>query len=422
MSPADIIESQVFSVSDATSLINGILQPLSLTIEGEISGFKINQGKFVFFDIKDELAVLNCFMMVHQLPNPLEDGVRVRLVGVPKIHAASGRFSLTVKSVELIGEGALQKAFEALKAKLESETLFDLKWKKQLPMFPVTIGLITSKTGDALQDILRIMRNRAGGLKIYLVPVAVQGQSAVSELISAIQHFNSHLPVDVVIIARGGGSLEDLQAFNSEPVARAIFASGLPIVTGVGHEPNVTLADLVADVRAATPTNAAEIVTPNFAELEKQLKHDRSRLDSAIKKLLINAIHSLEVTRHRLSNAFKKPEILIKQLSDRLKFNVQRKISIMAINNNNLTSIHQQISRALATRVELLKFGLNQFNSLLFAFDPQRVLDRGYAIATKSDGSIIKSTQNVTINDIISVSFSQGSILTEVQKINHERK
>lgn len=421
-SSAQIIKMQVYSVSAAVALINDILAPLTLTITGEISGFKISQGKFAFFDIKDESAILNCFMMVFQLPFALEDGMSVRITGLPKIRAANGRFGMTVQSVELIGEGALQKAFEQLKSKLDSEGLFDQKWKKSLPLFPLSIGLITSKSGDALQDILRIMRNQAGGLKIYLAPVAVQGQSAVLEIISAVHWFNTNQPVDVIIIARGGGSLEDLQAFNTEPVARAIFASRLPIVTGVGHEPDVTLADLVADSRAATPTNAAEIVVPNFDELNSNMNHFQTRLSQATRGLIETVSHQTELMMHRLIIVLERPKTLLITMSDRFYIQLQNRKHAVIIFQNDLINLHRRMSHNTVVRVKSTNAILDQLESLLIAFDPLKVLNRGYAIATGADGSIIKSFSDVKISDTVSVQLSKGSIVSEVRKINNERK
>lgn len=420
-SPAHIIKTQIYSVSAAVALLNDILAPLTLTITGEISGFKISQGKFAFFDIKDESAVLNCFMMVFQLPFTLEDGMSVRITGLPKIRPANGRFGITVQSVELIGEGALQKAFEQLKSKLDSEGLFDQKWKKSLPLFPLSIGLITSKSGDALQDMLRIMRNQAGGLIIYLAPVAVQGQSATLEIISAVRWFNTNQPVDVVIIARGGGSLEDLQAFNAEPVARAIFASRLPIVTGVGHEPDVTLADLVADVRAATPTNAAEIVVPNFDELNNNLSHFQTRLSQATRGLIGAISYQTELMMHRLIIVLERPKTLLKTMSDRTNMLLQNRKHTVIIYQNELINMRRRMLHNIVERVRSTNLNLDQFESLLMAFDPLKVLNRGYAIVTKTDGLIVKSTSDVNINDVVSVQLSKGSILTEVRQINNER-
>lgn len=334
-------------------------------------------------------------MTVYQLPFALEDGMQIKLVGQPRIYPKSGKFSLTVKSLELVGEGALQKAFDDLKKKLEAEGLFDNKWKKPLPFFPKAIGLVTSKTGDALQDILRIMRNRAGGLKILLAPVAVQGQSAVSEVTNAISYFNSHQPVDLIIVARGGGSLEDLQAFNSEPVARAIFASKIPIVTGVGHEPDTTLADLVADVRAATPTNAAEIAVPDFEQLGFELDQSQKHLAHAVNNLVTLKKHNLDLVLHRMRSSLSTPirqtDLLKSRLLNQLKAHINK--------------VWQQ------------KVGLESLGSELVGLNPEKILERGYSIASDADGNIIKSAKQVKIGQKISNRFHDGKVESEVSNI-----
>lgn len=410
LNPAEILSEQIYSVSDAVALINDILAPLTLTIEGEVSGFKIAQGKFVFFDVKDQSAVLNCFMMMWELPFKLEDGMSIRLQGSARIRAASGRFSLTVKSLELLGEGALQKAFLELQRKLDGEGLFDPKWKKPLPVFPKTIGLVTSKSGDALQDMLRIMRNRAGGLSIHLAHAAVQGQLAVAEISSAIQFFNQHHPVDVIIVARGGGSLEDLQAFNSEPVVRSIFASKIPIVTGVGHEPDVTLVDLVADVRAATPTNAAEIVTPNFDQLELELQQYAKHLVRGTANTVLGYRHSTDQMLHRLHKALTQPKLQTDTLKERLLFQLKQQERMFWQKKALLSQMTQRLESLPRRLLESADTALALAESRLTSLNPDAVLARGYSIATRSNGSILTAVSQTNVGEEVNIRLSDGTI------------
>jgi exodeoxyribonuclease VII large subunit len=392
----DLIADSTLTVSAAVELINGVLTPLSLTIEGEVSSFKISQDKFVFFDIKDESALLNCFMMRFNLPFKLEDGMKIKLTGYLKVRPQSGKISLTVQAIELVGEGMLQKAYEDLKKKLAAEGLFDETHKKTLPFLPKSIAIITSKSGDALQDILRILKNRAGGLKLKLIPVSVQGQNAIKEIVGALDYVNKHTAVDLVILARGGGSLEDLQAFNSEPVVRAVFGSKAPVITGVGHEPDVTLADLVADVRAATPTNAAEIAVPDYDQVLFDLEHTNNRLHRGIDGLIKAKFHQLDIITHQLKQSLQAP-------------------------TRGIDLLHRRMMNMLKSMQSLVwekKSSLESSASSLEAINPENILKRGYSIAIDSNGKIIHSVKNVAVGANIKTKLSDGSLLSKINNIN----
>ncbi len=408
-SAAQIIADQIFTVSQAAELINDILQPLLLTIEGEVSGFKVSQNKWVFFDIKDETATLNCFMVLYQLPFALEDGMKIRVQAQPKLRVNTGKLSLTVKSMELLGEGALQKAFEELQHKLDKEGLFDQKWKKPLPFFPKNIGIITSKTGDALQDIVRILQNRSGGLTLTLAPVAVQGQDAVRSIVRALTYFNTHHPVDVLIVARGGGSLEDLQAFNAEPVVRAIFASKIPVITGVGHEPDVTLVDLVADARAATPSNVAEIVVPNYDQLQTELFHTTERIRAGVKNVVLRRSEALDSLVHRLRHALQRPFQRVELLRDRMLMQLKKTERTFWHQREQVIHMHQLLVHTQKVFIEQLRQDLELTGASLQGLDPTQILKRGYAIVTTYDGSVIKSVRDVVKDDTLRVRVSNGS-------------
>lgn len=360
---------KIFSVSEFIEHINSLVAVDVYVVEGEISGFNLSQGKWVFFDLKDEKnqAKVGCFAVAFKLKSVLEDGMKVRVVGMPKVHDKSGQFRINVEMVELVGEGALKRAYELLLKKLASEGLFAEERKRPIPRFPETIGVIASRESAAYGDFGRILGNRWGGVKVILAHVAVQGMVAVPEIVDAFRVFNAaKIKPDVLVLIRGGGSLEDLQAFNSEEVARAIFSSKVPVIVGVGHERDETIADYVADVRASTPSNAAERIAPERKEIAYALGAMRG--------------------------------IILKSIED----NLEGKKNILA----SFANILQFYVKNSLAKVENL---LNLLKSL----DPKAVLKRGYAIA-RSGGKILKDASAVAIGDTINVQLSRGAITGKV--------
>lgn len=257
------------SVSDFIALTNQTLEYAypSVDVEGEVAGFKVNQGKFVFFDLKDDGGSVGCFMIVWQLRVPIEDGMKVVVTATPKL-TPWGKFSLTVRAIRPSGEGSLKKSFELLKAKLDKEGLFAPERKRLLPEIPKRVAVISSTQAAGYADFMKIIDDRWGGLRIDVAHVQVQGESAPDQMIKALKYFNSReeLP-EVIVLIRGGGSADDLAAFNDELLVREIAASRVPTLVGVGHEVDVSLADMAADVRAATPSNAAQILVPDKREI-----------------------------------------------------------------------------------------------------------------------------------------------------------
>jgi exodeoxyribonuclease VII large subunit len=263
-----------FSVSDFIALTNQTLEFAypSIEVEGEVASFKVNQGKYVFFDIKDVHGSVNCFMTVWQLRVPIEDGMKVIVTATPKL-TPWGKFSLTVRAVRPSGEGNLKKSFELLRVKLEKEGLFASDRKRSLPELPHRVAVISSTQAAGYADFIKILNDRWGGLDIHVAQVQVQGASAPDQIIGALNYFNAHdeLP-DVIVIIRGGGSADDLSAFNDELLVREIAGSRVPTLVGVGHETDVSLADMVADVRAATPSNAAQMLVPDRLEIIRDVR------------------------------------------------------------------------------------------------------------------------------------------------------
>lgn len=328
-----------FTVSDFIAVTNQTLEyafPM-VEIEGEVASFKINQGKFVFFDIKDEGASVGCFMMLFQLRVPVEDGMKVIVTAVPKL-TQWGKFSLTVKAIRPSGEGSIKKSFELLKEKLDKEGLFAPERKRPLPVMPERIAVISSPQAAGYVDFIKILNDRWGGLRVDVAAVTVQGADAPDQIIRAVNYFNTQeeLP-EVIVIIRGGGSADDLAAFNDEQLVRSIAASRVPTLTGVGHEVDVTLSDLAADVRAATPSNAAQIVVPDRADMIRSV---RFRVGSLVPRMM----NAVEQQRRQLEGTI---ELAAESVERR---------------------IDERFTR------------LSQTRRLLAELDPARVLERGYAL------------------------------------------
>lgn len=267
------MEKLRLSVSDFIALTNQTLEYAypSVEVEGEVASFKVNQGKYVFFDLKDAGGTIGCFMTVWQLRVPIEDGMKVVVTATPKL-TQWGKFSLTVREVRPSGEGALKKSFELLKEKLHKEGLFAPARKRSLPESPKHVAVISSTGAAGYADFVKILDDRWGGVKVDVAHVQVQGTGAAEQIIAALKYFNEQdkLP-EVIVVVRGGGSADDLSVFNDEPLVRAIAASRIPVLTGIGHEVDESLADLVADVRAATPSNAAQLLVPDRKEVVRSV-------------------------------------------------------------------------------------------------------------------------------------------------------
>lgn len=311
------MENAPFSVSDFVALVNQTLEYAypTVTVVGEVAEFKVSQGKWVSFKLKDAGAVVNCFMGIYQMRIPLEDGMKVMVVANPKLNP-KGYFNLNIRMVKPVGEGSIKKGFELLKAKLEAEGLFAPERKRPLPRTPVHIGVITSTESAAYADFSTILNQRWGGLKVTVAHTQVQGDPAADQIIGAIKYMNEleELP-EVLVIIRGGGAAEDLMSFNDEKLARAVAASRIPTLVGVGHEIDHTLADMVADVRAATPTDAAKIVVPDKQEIIRDV---RSKVVHA-GQILLRRIDEYSVrNREALRHAYRRIEHELERTSAQL--------------------------------------------------------------------------------------------------------
>ena len=376
---------RAISVSEFLSVINELLGGAEAVVEGEVSQFNIAHGKWVFFTLKDqeEDAVVECFMTAFQLRIPIENGMLVQVKGRPGIHQRSGRFRISVREVTPVGEGALARALALLNAKLENEGFFSESRKRPLPYVPERIGLIASRESAAYSDFLKVLKARFGGLEIYVRHTQVEGPAAIGDILQAFSEVIAAKP-EAIVLTRGGGSLESLAAFNSEPVVRAIFSSPIPVIVGVGHERDITLADLVADVRASTPSNAAELLVPDRQALRSQLDDSLRRIEASVQRLLVEEV--LLVSRfERISVSF------VRLIQERL--------------DNFLNRIEMALRRVLGQSSEMLE----RIERLLRSFDPKQVLKRGYGIVYR-DGQLVRSAKQVKTGDELDITLQDGDL------------
>ncbi|MBU6388897.1 exodeoxyribonuclease VII large subunit [Patescibacteria group bacterium] len=356
-------------VAEAIRLCNTLLDPVYLSVEGEVANFTVSRGAFVFFDLKDEQedVRISCFIMAKGLTVPLEDGMRVVIEGRPRIHAKSGKFSLTVSRVEPKGQGSLKRAFDLLLAKLRAEGLFAPERKRSIPLYPTMVGVISSAEAAGYGDFMKIIRNRLPGATFIFTNVAVQGRDAESEICEAFQYLNSRFTLDAVVLIRGGGSMEDLHAFNSERVARAIVSSKAPVIVGIGHERDSTIADFCADLRAATPSNAAQLLLPTVQEVR-------------------DAVQSLTALGRRRTDQTVQVRRQAVQFS--IRSSRQRIIDLVSRQRDQV--------RAVLRTVEALA--------------PEQTLKRGYSITRTATGKIVRSVSQVRSGELIITQIADGTI------------
>lgn len=402
------MEQQIFEVSqvneyikarmDADELLNGLF------IRGELSNYKVYPSGHHYFTMKDANGALRCVMFRYsamRLRFRPENGMKVIAVGRISVFPRDGAYQLYCEDLMPDGAGDLNVAFEQLKARLEAEGLFDRAHKKSLPQYPHRIAIITSGAGAAIMDMLRILARRYPLSKVMILPVRVQGTEAPSEIVGAIRYANRYQLADVIITGRGGGSLEDLWAFNDERVARAIYASEIPVVSAVGHEPDVTISDYVADVRAATPSNGAELVAPDRQELLRHIAQLSARMTTMMEK-------QLSLSRRQLDMLAKK-----RVLQSPMHYIEDKRLA--------LDYVHR---RLIASSQQLLAGKKQKFISLtakLDAMSPLKVLSRGYSVTHRADGSVLRASSEVAPGDEITVRLLHGSVRAEVLETREEK-
>lgn len=382
-------DQPIFSVSEFVQTLKVHLGRLGqVVVEGEVADFRgISRETLVFFEIKDEGSRVRCFMLAHELDCDLADGLAVRVTGTPSVFVKNGGLHLRVSKVELVGQGALQQALEKTKKKLEAEGLFAPERKRAIPAFPERIGLITSKDAAAKTDVLRVLQNRWPLATVVFFPVGVQGAGAIASIVKALNQCGKY-SLDVLILTRGGGSLEDLQAFNSELVARAMFSCNVPIVCGVGHERDWTIADLVADVRAATPSNAAEIVSPDQEQVLADVDALGSTMDDGWRQLLGELYDRL----HHLT----------RDLADVVQGTAQR-----------IQLLGQQILQAFGYAIERASAGVTTAAKLVQSLSPTATLERGYSL-TLHEGTVVRDARAVTQGSSLQTRLKRGTLRSTV--------
>lgn len=385
------INEYVQQLMDKDSLLSGV------AVRGEISNYKQYPSGHHYFSLKDESATIRCVMFrgnAMKLKFRPENGMQIIAMGKISVYPRDGAYQLYCTTLTLDGVGDLHAAFEQLKAKLAAQGLFDPEHKLQLPQYPGTIGIITSSAGAAIHDMLRILQKRFPLTNVRLLPVRVQGKEAPGEIAAAIAFANTHNLADLLIVGRGGGSIEDLWAFNDPLVAHAIYNSKIPIISAVGHEPDVTISDYVADLRAATPSNAAELAVPDQDAL-------RLMLDSMMSTMANVVLRKLKASRQRLdalsaSGALQSPERYIQQR--------RNAVELLA-------------TQLLSTQQKCINFKKQQFISLtakLDAMSPLKVLTRGYAVVQTSNGNVVRSVKQVASQDDVSIRLNDGTMNAKI--------
>ncbi len=397
------------TVSQLNSYMKRILEidPLlkDISIVGEISNLKFHQSGDIYFSLKDEKSKINCYISKGNAENLniiLSDGIEIVLQGYIYLYEPFGMYSINVKYVTLSGEGNLNLAFERLKNKLEQEGLFDEKHKRDLPIFPKKVAVITSQTGAAVKDIINTIKNKNSFVDIILYPASVQGKNAKMELIEAIENINKNeKEIDVAIIGRGGGAKEDLHVFNEEDLARAIFHCKVPIVSAVGHEIDFSISDFVADKRAKTPTAAGEMVVPSTYDIIIKMEEMKKELIFSLNANLQNQIYKLE--RYH-------PNILSKAIYYKLQ-HYQEKI---IYKKNQIISNLETLLKEKKHHIDLKKMEIE-------AFDIKKILEKGYSIATNEEGKIFKNIKSLKENQRINIIFSDGEVSATVNSIKKDK-
>lgn len=370
-----------FGVAEFIAYLNQTLETAYpfVSVEGELSNFRVSKNRWVYFDLKDESepAMLKCFAVIYALPGPLEDGMRVRISGSPRLHPLYN-FSFQVQQIAPVGEGSLKKAADLLRAKLEAEGLFDSSRKRPLPAFPKRIALITAGQSAAYADFMKIAAARWGNLTVEHYDVLVQGEDSPRQVVSALESVSGSAdPVEAVVLVRGGGSTEDLAAFSDERVVRAVAASRVPTLVAIGHEVDISLAELAADMRASTPSNAVELLLPDRAAESRHVRSLRQALDENL---------STYITRKR----------------------------------EDVMGLSTRLDDELAATFTRAKEHIQRAGQLLAALDPRRPLEIGYALLRAGTGRTIRSAAEVSVGDRLTIELADSTIGAEVKDVKRK--
>jgi exodeoxyribonuclease VII large subunit len=446
--PAAPPEPRVFSVSEITQVVRSLLEEElgQVWVKGEISNYRKQASGHQYFTLKDDGGQLQCVLFAPRGGNPwrkpvspaLADGMCVIARGMLTVYEARGQYQLNVQSVQLAGAGLLQQKFEALKAKLQAEGLFEAERKRALPAFPLTVAIVTSPTGAALSDMLNILTRRSPWVRVLISPVRVQGSGAASEIAAAVAELN-RLPEhglaapDVIVVARGGGSVEDLWEFNEEAVVRALAASAIPTISAVGHEIDFTISDFAADLRAPTPSAAAELVAPDRAELHRRMEDRATRLRRCAEAELHRQQQGLRLLVQ--SGLFREPRLRLEEAAQRVDFagealrralrdqlgaarerlseaagylRQHRPDQLLALRRQRLEALLPRLEMATRTARLSLHQRLERSRTLLALLSPKAVLERGYALVFTPEGEIVRSVQLVRPGEPLRLRLADG--------------
>lgn len=398
------MERQILSISQISQYIHTVFDQdrmlSNVAVRGEISNYKVYPSGHHYFTLKDPDSSLKCVMFrsnAMRVKFQPENGMKIIAVGKIGVYQRDGAYQLYCNTITLDGIGDLHTAFEQLKTKLAAQGLFDVSHKKKLPQYPGTIGIITSSAGAAIHDMLRILRKRYPLTNVKLLPVRVQGIEAPAEIVSAINFANEHKLVDLLIVGRGGGSIEDLWAFNDERVAYAIYNSSIPVISAVGHEPDVTISDYVADLRAATPSNAAELAVPDIDVLKQTLDVLLGSMENSIKRDMKSAMQSYRTLRANLL------------LHEPIRY-IQQKRNALSLQANLLVSNYELVLNQKRHKFAALTAKLD-------ALSPLKVLSRGYAMITGNENNVIRSVKLVSKDDIVNIQLSDGTMSATIRDV-----
>ncbi len=398
-----MIEPKIFTVGQINRYIRNLLEKdfilSSLFVKGEISNFKAHSSGHLYFTLKDASGALSCVMFRQDaagLPFELENGMQVVVYGHISLYEKTGQYQLYAEFMEPLGIGALQVAFEQLKEKLAEEGLFDGDFKREIPKNPSCIAVITSPTGAAVRDILQIVKRRDPNVKVAIFPTLVQGEQAAADIVRSLKLVNEWGKADVIILGRGGGSMEDLWCFNDENVARAVFASEIPVISAVGHETDFTITDFVADMRAPTPSAAAELATTPLAERREAFHRLELRLERDVSALLTSCRRRLDLLKSR--PVMERP--------------LERIYRTMMDVEETQQRLDKEMTNRLMQRAERWQYLTNR----LEAASPLAVMSRGYVMAVTSSGNLLTSVKQAEVGDRVTLHLKDGKIETNIQE------
>lgn len=424
---------KIYTVTEITSLIKRELESTfpAIWVEGEISNFHRHQSGHLYFSLKDEACQLRTVMFrteAQKVPFVMKDGLQVICRGHMNVYEPRGEYQLVVDVVEPKGKGALQLAFEQLKEKLKKEGLFDPKFKKKLPLLPKKVGVVTSPRGAAIVDIIRTLERRFAHLHILIFPVKVQGEGAADEIVEGIDYLGKMSDIDVIIVGRGGGSIEDLWAFNEEKVAQAIFRCSVPIISAVGHEIDFTIADFVADIRASTPSVAAEMVIEKEQSFIERIGNLEKQIINSEKYFLQEQKSNvLSLTHHRIFQNFKVRLLNLEQKVDELEMKawntIAREQQKIGENKSRVVLMEEKIKNSIERMLQNIQGKWEKLATELHNLSPLNILKKGYTLCWKDAGQqIVRNIEDVEIERKMIVSFFKGEFTCLVKNIDSDKR